>query len=170
MQNRTIMRAAQCTPGRRWSQVMPMNAKTTASSADEIAVFEAYVSLINSERETLWARHNALLLANSLIIGALAISPAALWQNKWAALGTLSAGLLISAAWIGIAVYGWSAMRRHVELAGTFASGCFTQLPNPFAEAVSSRAQTRMHHLILLVIVVFVFLYIGLAFVRFSSA
>ena len=79
MQNRTIMRAAQCTPGRRWSQVMPMNAKTTASSADEIAVFEAYVSLINSERETLWARHNALLLANSLIIGALDISPAALW-------------------------------------------------------------------------------------------
>ena len=69
---------------------------------------QVYASLINSERETLWARHNALLLANSLIIGALAISPAALWQNKWGALTMLSAGLIISAAWVGIAVKGWS--------------------------------------------------------------
>ena len=75
-----------------------------ASSSDEIAVFQAYVDLINSERETIWARHNALLVANSLIIGALAISPTALWQNKWAALGMISAGLLISAAWLLITV------------------------------------------------------------------
>jgi hypothetical protein len=54
-----------------------MKAKHSASSSDEIAVFQAYTDLINSERETLWARHNALLLANSLIIGALAIRPAA---------------------------------------------------------------------------------------------
>ena len=60
-----------------------MNEKDSSSSSNEIAVFQAYTNLINSERETLWARHNALLLANSLIIGALAISPAALWQNKW---------------------------------------------------------------------------------------
>ena len=56
-----------------------MEAKLLESSSDEIAIFQAYIDLINSERETLWARHNALLLANSLIIGALAISPAALW-------------------------------------------------------------------------------------------
>ena len=86
-----------------------MNEKDSSSSSDEIAVFQVYASLINSERETLWARHNALLLANSLIIGALAISPAALWQNKWGALAMLSAGLIISAAWVGIAVKGWSA-------------------------------------------------------------
>jgi hypothetical protein len=53
----------------------------SATSSDEVAVFQAYVDLINSERETIWARHNALLVANSLIIGALAISPSALWQN-----------------------------------------------------------------------------------------
>jgi hypothetical protein len=99
-----------------------MKAKHSASSSDEIAVFQAYTNLINSERETLWARHNALLLANSLIIGALAISPAALWENKWAALAMLSAGLLISASWVGIAVQGWSAIRRHADIAGTFAS------------------------------------------------
>ena len=87
-----------------------MKAKHSASSSDEIAVFQAYTNLINSERETLWARHNALLLANSLIIGALAISPTALWANKWAALAMLSAGLLISAAWFGIAALGWSAI------------------------------------------------------------
>ena len=116
-----------------------MNDKDSSSSSDEIAVFQAYASLINSERETLWARHNALLLANSLIMGALAISPAALWENKWAALAMLSAGLLISAVWASITVQAWSSIRRHADLAGTFASTCFNQLPNPFAETVCNR-------------------------------
>ena len=104
-----------------------MNEKDSSSSSDEIAVFQVYASLINSERETLWARHNALLLANSLII--VAISPAALWQNKWGALAMLSAGLIISAAWVGIAVEGWSALRRHADLAGTFASDASSTSP-----------------------------------------
>ena len=147
-----------------------MNPKHAATAADEIAVFEAYVGLINSERETLWARHNAMLLANSLIIGALAISPAALWQNKWAAFAMLSAGLLISGAWVGIAISGWSAMRRHAEIAGAFASDCFRHLPNPFAETVCNRAQTRLHRLILLVIAVFMLMYVGLGVIRFSLA
>jgi hypothetical protein len=145
---------------------LPMKEKHSASSSDGIAVFQAYTDLINSERETLWARHNALLLANSLIIGALAVSPAALWENKWAALGMLSAGLVISAAWLGIAVHGWSALRRHADIAGSFASACFTHLPNPFAETICNRAQTRIHHLIVMVIAVFMLMYLGLGFVR----
>ena len=40
-------------------------------------------------------------------------------------LAMLSAGLIISAAWVGIAVEGWSALRRHADLAGTLASDCF---------------------------------------------
>jgi hypothetical protein len=145
-----------------------MKAKDSASSSGEIAVFQAYIDLINSERETLWARHNALLLANSLIMGALAISPAALWDNKWAALAMLSAGLLISSAWIGITMLAWSAIRRHAELAGTFASACFKHLPNPFTETICNRAQTGMHRLILLVIIVFMLMYLGLAVIRLS--
>jgi hypothetical protein len=139
-----------------------------ATSLDEIAVFQAYVDLINSERETLWARHNALLLANSLIIGALAISPAALWDRKWAALAMLSAGLLVSAAWIGLTVLAWWSIKRHAELAGTFAASCFSHLPNPFTETISNRAQARMHRLVLMVIAVFMLMYVGLAVIRLS--
>jgi len=76
-----------------------MKAKDSASSSDEIAVFQAYIDLINSELETIWARHNALVVANSLIIGAPTISPSALWGNKWGPF------LLISAAWVGIKVW-----------------------------------------------------------------
>jgi hypothetical protein len=92
-----------------------MTAKHSANSPDEIAVFQAYIDLINSERETIWARHNALLVANSLIIGALAISPAALWENKWAAFAKICDGLLISGAWVGITMQGWWSMRRHAD-------------------------------------------------------
>lgn len=71
----------------------------SAKSSDALAIFQAYVDLINSERETIWARHNALLVANSLIVGALAISPTAFWTSKWAAPALLGAGLLVSIAW-----------------------------------------------------------------------
>src|SRR3954469_13746864 len=107
-----------------------MDEKPSDKTSDEIAVFQAYTSLITSEHETLWARHNALLLANSLIIGALAIGPAALWENKWAAIVMLSAGLVISAVWVGMAVLAWSTIRRYADLAGSFASASFKQLPN----------------------------------------
>jgi hypothetical protein len=138
------------------------------SKPDDIAIFQAYTDLINSERETLWARHNALLLANSLIIGALAISPAALWDNQWAALAMLSVGLLISVAWAGLAVLAWSAIRRHSDIAGKFVAASFAHLPNPFAETICNRAQNRMHYLVLLVIALFMLMYVGLAAIRLT--
>ena len=146
-----------------------MDEKQADQTSDEIAVFQAYTSLITSEHETLWARHNALLLANSLIIGALAISPAALWENKWAAIVMLSAGLVISAVWVGMAVLAWSTIRRYADLAGSFASASFKQLPNPFAETICNRARKRMHFLVLLMIAVFMFMYLGLAVIRLTS-
>jgi hypothetical protein len=33
---------------------MPTNEKRAAPEAEEFAVFQAYIDLINSERETLW--------------------------------------------------------------------------------------------------------------------
>ena len=48
----------------------------------------------------------------------------------------------------------------------TFASNCFKHLPNPFAETICNRAQTRMHHLMLMVIAVFMLMYLALGFVR----
>src|SRR6478752_3772961 len=147
-----------------------MPGEDSTSSPDEIAVLQAYIDLINSEREAIWARHNALLVANSLIIGALAISPAALWQNKWAALGMISAGAIISAAWLGITLEGWSAMKRHADLARKFASTYFKHLPNALDETLSDHAQTNIHHLILLVIGVFVLMYVGLGYIRLVSA
>ena len=145
-----------------------MSEADPANASDEIAVFQAYIDLINSERETIWARHNALLVANSLIIGALAISPAALWENKWAALAMIGAGLLISAAWLGITLQGWSALKRHADLAEKFASACFKHLPNALDETLCDHAQTNIHHLVLLVIAVFMLMYLGLGYVRLA--
>lgn len=76
-----------------------MGKKEPADLSDKATLFQAYVDLVNSERETIWARHNALLVANSLIVGALAVSPAAFWTSKWAPIAMLGAGMLISIAW-----------------------------------------------------------------------
>jgi hypothetical protein len=52
-----------------------MDEPEPADLSDKATLFQAYVDLINSEQETIWARHNALLVANSLIVGALALTP-----------------------------------------------------------------------------------------------
>ena len=59
-----------------------MSKKEPADLSDKATLFQAYVDLVNSERETIWARHNALLVANSLIVGGLAFSPTAFWESN----------------------------------------------------------------------------------------
>ena len=80
------------------------------------------------------------------------------------------AGILISVAWLLITVEGWSAMKRHADLARTFASAHFKHLPNALDQSLCDPAQTNIHHLILLVIGVFVLMYLGLGYIRFVSA
>jgi hypothetical protein len=117
-----------------------MSKKESGDLADKAPLFQAYVDLVNSERETIWARHNALLVANSLIVGALAISPTAFWTSKWAASALLGAGLLVSIAWFLITMFGWSVMRRHAEVASDFVATHFKHLPNPFADPTYHRS------------------------------
>jgi hypothetical protein len=145
---------------RAWA--MPMATDDPPNSPGEIAVFQAYVDLINAERAAMWARHNTLLVANSLILSALAIAP----THKWADLALLVAGLLISAAWLVITKEGWSAVQQHAAIAGRFTGSCFDRMPNPFAENVYGKAQALIYRLILGVISVFVLMYLCLAVVR----
>jgi hypothetical protein len=141
-----------------------------ADLADKATLFQAYVDLINSERETIWARHNALLVANSLIVGALALSPQAFATSRWAAIAVIGAGLLISMAWLLITIHGWLVMRRHAEIASTFADKHFKHLPNPFADLTYRRAGTWIHGLALTVIGTFILIYLGLGAARLWAA
>ena len=147
-----------------------MSKTEPADLSDKATLFQAYVDLVNSERETIWARHNALLVANSLIVGALAISPAAFWTSKWAPIAMLGAGLLISIAWFLITTYGWLVMRRHAEFASDFVAAHFKHLPNPFADPTYRRSSRWIHVLAITMIVIFMLIYLGLGYVRLSSA
>jgi hypothetical protein len=144
-----------------------MSKKEPADLADKATLLQTYVDLVNSERQTIWARHNALLVANSLIVGALAISPTAFWTSKWVMLG---AGLLISVAWFLITTYGWLVMRRHAEVASDFVATHFKHLPNPFADATYRRSSVRIHALALAMIGIFMLIYLGLGYIRLASA
>jgi hypothetical protein len=143
-----------------------MPTREPADLSDKATLFQAYVDLINSERETIWARHNALLVANSLIVGALALSPTAFATSRWAALAVIAAGLLISTAWFLITVHGWLMMRRHAEIASTFTAEHFKHLPNPFADLIYRRAGIWIHGLALTVIGTFIVIYLGLGAAR----
>jgi hypothetical protein len=146
-----------------------MSRQEPADLSDKATLFQAYVDLVNSERETIWARHNALLVANSLIVGALAISPAAFWTSKWAPLAMLGAGLLISIAWFLITMFGWSVMRRHAEVASEFVATHYRHLLNPFADPTYHRSSLRIHVLALTMIGIFMLIYLGLGYIRLTS-
>jgi hypothetical protein len=147
-----------------------MSKQEPADLANKATLLQAYVDLVNSERETIWARHNALLVANSLIVGALAISPAAFWTSKWAPVAMLGAGLLISIAWFLITTYGWLVMRWHAEVASDFVATHFKHLPNPFSDATYRRSSVRIHALALTMIGIFMLIYLGLGYIRLASA
>lgn len=42
---------------------------SSANASDVLAVYKIYMDRINSERQTVWARNNTLLLINVVIIG-----------------------------------------------------------------------------------------------------
>jgi hypothetical protein len=69
-------------------------------------------------------------VANSLIVGAPALTPSAFGTNRWATIALIGAGLPISSAWFLITLHGWSAM-RHAEIASDFTAKHFKHLPNP---------------------------------------
>jgi hypothetical protein len=146
-----------------------MDEMEPADLSDKATLFQAYVDLINSERETIWARHNALLVANSLIVGALALTPSAFGTSRWQTIALIGAGLLISTVWLLITVYGWAVMRRHAEIASAFTTEHFKHLPNPFAEIIYHRSGARVHFLALVVIGTFIFIYLGLGLTRLSG-
>jgi hypothetical protein len=148
---------------------MSMSSREPADLADKATLFQAYVDLINSERETIWARHNALLVANSLIVGATTISSAEFWSNRWTAAGLLGAGILISTAWFLITIQGWTVMRRHAEMASAFAETHLKHLPNPFADIAYRRSGKWIHVLALVVVATFVAIYLGMGYVRLSA-
>jgi hypothetical protein len=84
----------------------PFDMQDAENSSDELAVFQAYVDLINSERETNWARNNALLVANSLILGAMIASPTGLSGQQPLTLLPLGAGFLMTLVWAAITIAG----------------------------------------------------------------
>ena len=107
-----------------------------------------------------------VLVANSLIVGALAISPAAFWTSRWAPIAMLGAGLLISIAWFLITMYGWWVMRRHAVVASDFVASHYKLLPNPFADPTYHRSSLRIHLLALSMIGIFMLIYLGLGYIR----
>jgi hypothetical protein len=143
---------------------MRENDKKFIEAIDETEIFRAYVDLINAERGTMWARHNALLVANSLIFSAIAISQ----TKKWADLALIGAGLLISCVWLFVTVEGWAVVHRRVDIAGKLESAFFRNLPNPFSPQVYGKSQAIIYRLMLVVIVVFVLMYLGLGALRLA--
>jgi hypothetical protein len=61
-------------------------------------------------------------------------------------------------------------MKRHADRARVFTAAHFKNLPNALDETLCDRAQTNIHHLIVVVIGVFMLMYLGLGLIRLVSA
>jgi hypothetical protein len=93
-------------------------------------LFSAHVALLNSERQTIWQRYSALLIANSFILGFL--------DRQRPAFAAV-VGLLLCAAW---AIMTWSGFRLFLSEMSAMRKFVWTGLPsgaNPIAASFAYR-------------------------------
>ena len=86
------------------------------SDSTMTALFNAYVTLTNSERQTIWQRYSVMLIANTFVFGFLRISK----QSDVEVLIGSVFGLLLCCAWMIIQVTGYKAYNTWIEIAKKF--------------------------------------------------
>ena len=134
-----------------------MDAKDPISSG-ELAVFQTYADLVNSERATMWARHNTMLVANSLILSALAISPRPARRR--------ASDQRRLAGDYDRRVVGSTPSRDHRR---NIRGILFRPLAEPLCAERLRRSAVRIYRLILGVIAVFGAMYLGLAYAHLAG-
>jgi hypothetical protein len=69
---------------------------------DPAAFLKAYVDFANSERQVIWGRNSAMLVANSFMLTALGVS-----QFRTIQLAIASAGMVVCTLWFAMTLRGW---------------------------------------------------------------
>ncbi len=126
--------------------------------ANPQAMLKIYVDLSNSERQAIWARTAAMLVANSFIINVIRIDPTK--SETCVNLLFSLAGILICAAWTLMTWEGWNVFERYAQDAKAL------KIPsNPLASHLDPRSKDWIFLSIMSVICIFAFMYLVL-FVR----
>lgn len=87
-------------------------------------LFNAHLSVLNSERHVIWLRYQSMLLANSIILGFVAQG------QRGRVVGSII-GLLLCFAWLVISVSGWRLTFRLNDAASGFAWQSLGASANP---------------------------------------
>jgi hypothetical protein len=127
------------------------------SNDDAKATLKLYVDLINSERQAIWARNAALLVANSFIINAIKSELAR--SEPWLNLLFSFAGIAICVLWAIMTSVGWEyhnlLMRKAQELPVA------PQLLNPFSSVGPDTYRDLIRGCTMGLIALFAFMYVA---------
>ena len=93
-----------------------MSERQESSRSNDIGLLNIHMSIINSERSTIWQRYSALLITNSVVLVFLENNPDLPWV-----------GLILCIAWFFMHLNGY---RRFVGRLNTVAEG-FSVTPDP---------------------------------------
>jgi hypothetical protein len=145
-------------------EIAPTGQATTTgvhSDAAMTQLYSCYIQLINSERQAIWQRFAAMIMANSFLIGFLSKD-----NSQTVALSVTICGFAVTILWLLMTIRGWRHFFRLYQAAQAFS---WTALPgiNPTRIGLSG-LQAWWRDIVflsaLITIVIFLFLYIGLAF------
>lgn len=128
-------------------------------------VFIAHVTLLNSERQTIWQRYNVMLLANSLVITFLTRTDSALET-----LFGVIFGLVLCCVWFEISKEGWKVFKMYEEAGMRFYWTEFAESVNPLkvhGEYEGTQSGGNIFKFALDVIWIFIGAYILLGLIRF---
>lgn len=133
-------------------------------TSDVLAVYHSHVDILNSERETIWARNNALLVANTLLIGLIFGQSITSPELK---LIVSAVGFAVCAAWLMMTYRGWELLQKHVNNIGSIDTLGLVGVPNPYPPPFNARE--TIYWTTMFVIAAFAILYAILFFVALCA-
>ena len=111
-------------------EVQPTALQVTEQYADIAlsGLFNAHANQINSERQAIWQRYTAMLVANSLVFAFMGGVAPSLYRPIAGSI----AGIVLCAIWYGMTKSGWTVFRMRVDRALEFSWPTLGPQANPF--------------------------------------
>jgi hypothetical protein len=110
----------------------PPNSKETSDAT--LALYSSYVAVANSERETIWQRYSAMLIANSLVFGLRDTQS----LNVDVPILASVFGVALCVAWWKLTVWGWEFYDIYSKGAASFTITSSTSSGSNDADSYSS--------------------------------
>lgn len=132
--------------------------------------YQSVISLLNNESQVIWRSFQALIAANTLLLGTAAVLKSFLKAPNFYGIVLSAIGMLICASWFIIQLRQWSYHDKYVKLACDFENKYFNSQINLFNKKSDKITIFRVRNLAFSIIFVIFLIYLAMLFLSIKSS